>query len=563
MNHEIFFENLEVLIDAPNGVQKLRELILQLAVQGKLVPQDPEDEPAAILLEKIAAEKDQLVKEKKIKRIRSLPQIDPQQIPYELPYNWEWVRLGDVGYDCGQRKPDKKFTYIDVSTINKEQGIISENVEILEPSEAPSRARKLVSKGSVIYATVRPYLLNIAIIDKQFEPEPIVSTAFAVLHPYSGILNKYLYYYLRSKPFITYVESEMIGMAYPAINDGKLYMGLVPIPPFEEQKRIVAKVDQLMALCDQLEARQQKKHEQRIRLNNAALDKLLTAPTPEEFAQHWQRICDNFDLLYDAPETVGQLRQAILQLAVQGKLVPQDSGDEPAFVLIERIATKKKSLINENKLKKNKLFQHIYLDESPYELPNGWEWVRLGNICLNITDGFHNTPKPTTSGIPYLTAQHIKPDFLDFDNCLYVSEKDHKELVRKTRPAKGDILVVNIGAGCGTPAIIEVEFEFSFKNVAILNRTKEINSRYLYYYLLLNRSDIYEQLTKGGAQPFLSLRKIRNIVFLLPPLIEQKRIVVKVDQLMTLCDELEAGLLQAQTEGGKLMEAVVHYVLAE
>lgn len=272
MNQETFFENFELLSEAPNGVQKLRELILLLAVQGKLVPQDPNDEPVSVLLEQITAEKDILVREKKIKRSRALPSIDLQKIPYELPYNWEWVRLGDVGHDCGQKKPDKKFTYIDVSAINKEQGIISDDVDILEPSEAPSRARKLVSKGSVIYATVRPYLLNIAIIDKQFEPEPIVSTAFAVLHPYSGILNKYLYYYLRSRPFITYVESEMIGMAYPAINDGKLYMGLVPIPPFEEQKRIVAKVDQLMALCDELEARQQKKHEQRIRLNNAALD---------------------------------------------------------------------------------------------------------------------------------------------------------------------------------------------------------------------------------------------------------------------------------------------------
>ncbi|KAF5421707.1 MAG: type I restriction enzyme, S subunit [Candidatus Methanocomedens sp.] len=247
-------DNFDLLYGTPETVGQLRQAILQLAVQGKLVAQDIGDEPASVLLEKIEAEKNQLVKEKKIKRIRSLPQIDPQQIPYELPYNWEWVRLGDVGHDCGQKKPDKKFTYIDVSAINKEQGVISENVDIIEPSEAPSRARKLVSKGSVIYATVRPYLLNIAIIDKHFKPEPIVSTAFAVLHPYSGILNKYLYYYLRSKPFITYVESEMIGMAYPAINDGKLYKGLVPIPPLQEQKRIVAKVDQLMALCDELEA---------------------------------------------------------------------------------------------------------------------------------------------------------------------------------------------------------------------------------------------------------------------------------------------------------------------
>ncbi|RZB33132.1 MAG: type I restriction enzyme, S subunit [Candidatus Argoarchaeum ethanivorans] len=277
MNSETFFGNFGLLAGVPNGVQKLREIILQLAVQGKLVPQDPDDEPAAVLLEKIRAEKERLIEEKKIKRGRALPSIDLGQIPYELPNGWKWVRLGNVGHDWGQKKPDMKFTYIDVSAINKEQGIISSNINILEPSEAPSRARKLVSKGSVIYATVRPYLLNIAIIDKQFEPEPIVSTAFAVLHPFSGILNKYLYYYLRSKTFIAYVESEMTGMAYPAINDGKLYKGLVPVPPSNEQKRIVAKADKLMALCDKLESKLKQSQTDGANLMEAMVGELIGA----------------------------------------------------------------------------------------------------------------------------------------------------------------------------------------------------------------------------------------------------------------------------------------------
>ena len=529
MNQKIFFKNFEFLADTPNSVNKLRKLILHLAVQGKLVPQFSSDEPTKLI---------------------------HQHISYTLPHGWLMCKLGDV--------LDVQNGYAFKSELFRES---SEGIPLI-------RIRNLKKSTTEIYYIgeySEEFLVNrddyLIGMDGDFEihkwngPVGLLNQRICRLRNFSQYIEpEYIRYLITEKLDEIHANTSFVTVKH--LSSRQIKAIYLPIPPLKEQKRIVTKVDQLMALCDQLEARQQKKHEQRISLNNAALDKLLTAPTSEEFAQHWQRICDNFDLLYDAPETVGQLRQAILQLAVQGKLVPQDSGDEPAFVLIERIATKKKSLINENKLKKNKLFQHIYLDESPYELPNGWEWVRLGNICLNITDGFHNTPKPTTSGIPYLTAKHIKPDFLDFDNCLYVSEKDHKELVRKTRPAKGDILVVNIGAGCGTPAIIEVEFEFSFKNVAILNRTKEINSHYLYYYLLLERSAIYEQLTKGGAQPFLSLRNIRNIVFPLPPLIEQKRIVAKVDQLMALCDELEAGLAQAQTEGGKLMEAVVHHVLA-
>ena len=560
MNQGTFFENFELLADAPNGVQKLRELILLLAVQGKLVPQDPNDEPASVLLEQIKAEKDILVREKKIKRSRALPSIDLQKIPYELPYNWEWVRLGDVGHDCGQKKPDKIFTYIDVSAINKEQGIISDDVDILEPSEAPSRARKLVSKGSVIYATVRPYLLNIAIIDKQFEPEPIVSTAFAVLHPYSGILNKYLYYYLRSRPFITYVESEMIGMAYPAINDGKLYMGLVPIPPFEEQKRIVSKVDQLMALCDQLEARQQKKHEKRILLNNAALDKLLTAPTPEEFAQHWQRVCDNFDLLYNAPETVGQLQQAILQLAVQGKLVAQNPGDEPAAVLLEEIKNEKERLVNDKKISKIKSLPPIKENEISYELPKKWIWTRLGEALIKITDGTHHSPPNGPKGeFKYITAKNIKSKGINLSNITYVSKTVHEEIYSRCNPEPGNILYIKDGATTGIVTINDLNEQFSMlSSVALLKNPSKIYNRYLLYVL---RSPYFYSLMRndmsGVAITRVTLTKLNRALIPLAPFEEQKRIVAKVDQLMAFCDELEAGLVQAHKDGSRLMEAVV------
>lgn len=234
-------------------ISKLRQSILQEAVQGKLVPQDPNDEPASVLLERIKEEKERLIKEGKIKKEKPLPPISEDEIPYELPEGWEWVRLGEICYNFGQKKPDEKFTYIDVSSINKDRGIIKEGVNILNPQDAPSRARKIVRKGTVIYSTVRPYLLNTAIVDREFEYAPIVSTAFAVMHTFNQVYNKYLYYYLRSIPFIKFVESQMVGMAYPAISEGNLFRGPFPLPPLNEQKRIVEKVDQLMALCDELE----------------------------------------------------------------------------------------------------------------------------------------------------------------------------------------------------------------------------------------------------------------------------------------------------------------------
>ncbi len=230
----------------------LSKSILQAAVKGKLLPQIAYDEPATDLLQRIRAEKVRLMKEGNIKKEKPLPPITGDEIPYDLPEGWMWCRLGEICYNSGQKKPDRKFTYIDVSSIDNLAGKLNNISHILEPDKAPSRARKLVQKGTVIYSTVRPYLNNVAIIDKDFEFEPIVSTAFAILHPCIGVLNKFLFYYLRSETFGRYVKEQMIGLAYPAINDEKFFKGLFPLPPLAEQHRIVATVDELMKLCDEL-----------------------------------------------------------------------------------------------------------------------------------------------------------------------------------------------------------------------------------------------------------------------------------------------------------------------
>ena len=241
---------------------KLRSSILQYAIQGKLVPQDPNDEPAFILLEKIQEEKERLIKEKKIKRNKNESYIFKEnnhfyekignkllcideEILFQIPKSWNLVRLGDIVYNFGQKKPDKTFSYIDVGSIDNKNLRLNLEENILTKDKAPSRARKIVKEGSIIYSTVRPYLLNMCIINKKFSHEPIASTAFAILNPFKGVNNKYLFYYLQSPIFINYVNKVMSGVAYPAINDKKLYNALITLPPLEEQKRIVEKIDSL------------------------------------------------------------------------------------------------------------------------------------------------------------------------------------------------------------------------------------------------------------------------------------------------------------------------------
>lgn len=267
-------EHFATLFTTEQSIEALKQTLLQLAVMGKLVPQDPDDEPAAVLLEKIAAEKAQLIKDKKIKKEKPLPPIGDDEKPFELPKGWKWCRLQYIGYNWGQKKPGKDFTYIDVGSINKERGLINE-ASVLSAEEAPSRARKIVKKGTVIYSTVRPYLLNIAIVDQEFVPEPIASTAFAIVHPLEGMSSDFIYRYLRSPSFVSYVENCQTGVAYPAINDKHFFTGLMPVPPSSEQQRIITKLDELMNICDQLKTNLQQSQETQVQLTDALIDQAL------------------------------------------------------------------------------------------------------------------------------------------------------------------------------------------------------------------------------------------------------------------------------------------------
>lgn len=236
MNANQLLAHFDCIADAPDALPRLRRFVLDLAVRGKLVPQDPEDEPAAELLKRIAKEKARLVKTGEVKRLKRLPPID--EIPYSLPPSWRWTRIREITNDRGQCIPEATFTYIDVTAIDKENGIVS-GPKLVQATEAPSRARKIVRKGDVVYSCVRPYLLNVAVVEGDFDPKPIASTAFAVLNGYGLVLPKYLWIVLRSPFMVARVEEDMRGQAYPAINDADFSVLPFPLPPLAEQHRIV------------------------------------------------------------------------------------------------------------------------------------------------------------------------------------------------------------------------------------------------------------------------------------------------------------------------------------
>lgn len=233
--------------------EEMKKSVLQSAMQGKLTEQQESDSSVDELLKKIADEKAKLIAKGKIKKEKPISEITEEEIPFDIPDNWRWTRLRSIVYSRGQKTPDKKFSYIDIGSINNQKQTLSEKENIIDAKDAPCRARKIVAKNDVIYSTVRPYLHNMCIIDKDFSEEPIASTGFAVMTCIK-VLPEFLLKYLLSPDFDAYANDHenSKGVAYPAINDDRLYKALIPIPPVEEQQRIVEKLNAILPIIDSM-----------------------------------------------------------------------------------------------------------------------------------------------------------------------------------------------------------------------------------------------------------------------------------------------------------------------
>ncbi|HEG4394816.1 TPA: restriction endonuclease subunit S [Morganella morganii] len=545
------------------GIKKLRELILELAVRGKLVPQDPNDEPASELLKRIAAEKAELVKQGKIKKQKLLPEISEDEKPFELPAGWEWVRLNHVGHDWGQKTPENDFTYIDVGSINKELGTISKP-GVINPKDAPSRARKIVRRNTVLYSTVRPYLLNIAVVDEDYDPEPIASTAFAIIHPWKGISSTFIYHYLRSPIFVSYVESCQTGIAYPAINDKQFLTGVIAIPPAEEQLRIVSKVNELMSLCDQLEQQSLLSLDAHQQLVETLLATLTDSQNAKELAENWVRISQHFDMLFTTEASIDALKQTILQLAVMGKLVPQDPDDEPASELLKRIEQEKTQLVKEGKIKKQKPLPPVSDEEKPFELPVGWEWCRIIEIAQVGTGATPSKDNPDyweTPEFNWVTSGETSLPFI-FNTAEKISGKAVKE-TNVSIYSPGTLIIAMYGQGKTRGQITELCISAGTNQACAaiqLFNTNEYHRCYIKLFFEKSYKDLRE-LAAGGAQPNLNLAKVSNTLVPIPPLSEQIKITCKVEELIKVCDTLKSRLQSAQQTRLHLADALTDAAL--
>ena len=545
------------------GIKKLRELILELAMRGKLVPQEAKDEPASELLKRIQAEKTKLVEEGKIKKEKLLAPISEDEKPFELPKGWEFSRFGEyLDFQGGGQPPKDVFVeqpiygYVQLIQIRD----LGENPQpVYIPIELASKfctpedimvGRYGASVGKVFWGKDGSY--NVALVK--------------IIDNFTVYFKRFLFEFLRSPSGQCFFNG-MSRSAQAGFNKGDIELKILPIPPITEQNRIVAKVDALMALCDQLENQHLNALEAHETLVSELLATLTQSKDAADFNANWQRIYEHFDVLFTTQPSIAALKQTLLQLAVMGKLVPQDPNDEPAGELLKRIQAEKAKLIAEGKLKKEKPLTPISEVEKSFKLPKGWEWVKLNELLTKIGAG--STPLGgkqvyVNEGIPFLRSQNVWDDGLRLDDVAFITSDTHIKM-SGTHVESGDLLFNITGASIGRCSIVPESFITGnvSQHVTIIRLVSTQILRFMH--LVLTSQHVQQTVMDvqvGVSREGLSIGKLGQFVISLPPIAEQHRIVAKVDVLMALCDQLSSRIQKASQQQQLIADALVTQTVA-
>ena len=506
--------------------QQLKNSILQMAVQGKLVPQDPNDEPASVLLERIRKEKEQLIKEGKIKKEKNPSYIfrgadnlpyekvgknEPvciaEEVPFEIPDTWEWVRFSSViSLQSGQDMTPDCYNDLGIGIpyLTGASNIINGNVLINRWTDCG----KAFAYKENLLITCKGTIGAMAILK-----EDIVHIARQIMAitPSNALLVSYAQLVLET--LVTSLKSAAKSMI-PGISRDDVLSSLLPLPPLNEQQRIVDKFQSLIPILEQYNTSE-------IKLSN------LNIGFPD------------------------LLKKSILQEAVQGKLVPQDPADEPASVLLERIRAEKQRLVQEGKIKRDKHESVIFRrdnshyekrgseevcidDELPFDIPENWCWSRLLTLCKSISDGDHQPPPQVPSGIPFVVISNVSSGKIDLSNTRFVSHDYYENLHESRIPCRDDILFTVTGS-YGIVIPVDTEDAFCFQRHIALLKPLQITTEFLSTWL--NTPIVYEQCkhcATGTAQKTVGLNSLKNILIPIPPINEQVRILEQLEEVLPL-----------------------------
>lgn len=531
------------------GIKKLRELILELAVRGRLVPQHMSEGAGHDLVKECLHRREKLVSSKEIKKTKTAKAMPEEFVAFEGPLNWSMTQLGDLAYqitDGTHHTPKYQETgaaFISVKDIDGKT-VSFEDCKYISPEEHqainqrcnPEFGDLLICRiGTLGRATIvdteRPFSLFVSVgLIKTFQ---------------DLILPAYLHLALNSPFLVRQFDLIKAGGSHTnKLNLGDLPSLIIPVPPTAEQHRIVAKVDELMGLCDALETQTEDSLKAHQTLVETCLATLTNSQTPEDLTQNWTRIETHFDTLFTTEESLDLLWKFTLKLAIRGDLVSQEPSDQRACELVSEIRKAKEAMVSEGKLRKAKALIPIKEEEMPFPLKKGWIWVRL-NDFIDVRDGTHDSPKDAVGSdtFPLVTSKNFQNGAIDFETARRISAQDHQEISKRSFVERDDILFSMIGGNLGNQVIVKTDQEFSVKNVALFkyyDKSKSLPD-FVKLYMENLAVDLQRQAS-GGAQPFVSLGFLRNLLIAVPPFNEQERIVRKARSVESIISFAKAEI---------------------
>lgn len=526
------------------GLKRLKDLILELAINGRLLNQIDDDKTLVAYLSECTKRADNFFLE---------------EHSGTLPKGWGWVRFGDVlDFQGGSQPPKNKFSntkldgYVQLLQIrdlgeNPQPVFIDKKLTTKFCSSADIMiGRYGASVGKIFWGKDGAY--NVALVK--------------VIDKYDIFDKKFLYQFLNS-PLGQSLFSGISRSAQAGFNKGDIENKLIPVCTMRDQKRVAAKVEELMQLCSELEDRTAKASDTHENLVETLLALIVNARNKIEIGSAWKKIENTFDELFSTESSINFLKLSLLKLAIQGRLTYQNQDDEPATKLLEQIAVKKSQLISKGLIKKEKPMRPISEGEKGFSLPGGWEWVRLQAV-IDVRDGTHDSPKESvdSNSYPLITSKDFNNGEINFSGAKRISAEDHAEISKRSFVEKYDILFSMIGGNIGNQVMVYTNEQFSIKNVALFKYyDKELTyppfiKKYTEYL-----ADTLQDSAVGGAQPFVSLGQLRSLVMALPPKQEQRRIVEKLDELLTICEKLREKLIESNRLRQELADALVNDAL--
>lgn len=481
--------------------QELHLSILERAFQGRLTEQNHDDGTGAEMLETIKAEKLQLIKSKIIKKEKEQPVITGDDIPFDVPENWAWAYVGDIFlHNTGKAQNSSGSANGIIRKFITTSNLYWNRFDFSKVKEMPFTEKELerctVKKGDLLVCEGgdcgRSAIWN-------YDEEVCIQNHVHRLRPYVEVSIEYFYHLFYLYKFTGKLRGRGVGIQ--GLSNEAIHQVICPLPPLAEQKRIVAKIEELLPLIDHYE-------------------------------QAWSRL-EDFNKRFPA-----DMQKSILQMAIQGKLVPQLPEEGTGEELFLQIQAEKQALIKAGKIKKEKPLPEISEDEIPFDIPESWKWVRFSDV-LDVRDGTHDTPKYVTSGIPLVTSKNLVDGKIDFDTTKLISQEDAQAINLRSAVDDGDILFAMIGT-IGNPVLVKKDREFCIKNMALFKAINKdlFDMKYLLLFLQ-NEQHVMKKKASGGVQSFVSLKFLRNYLLPLPPLAEQKRIVAKLEEILPMCERLK------------------------